>query len=162
MFHGEMFPLEQKNHMLEPWYITGICEGEAAFTYNRASNYSINLYFAIKLRADDKNLLSQIKDYFGVGKLYVVKGRPTVKFSGDTQPAVYYRVNKINEIDRVIEHFDKYKLAGKKLKQYGIWKEVHHLKKQYNKTLYPKVWELLKEMSNLTSKNTASKINRDG
>ena len=148
--------------MLEPWYVTGICEGEAAFTYNRASNYSINLYFAIKLRADDKNLLSQVKDFFGVGKLYLVKGKLLGRFSGNTQPAAYYRVNKINEIARITEHFDKYALAGKKLKQYQIWREIYYLKKQYNKTLYPKVWELLKEMSTLTSKNTTSRTKRDG
>ena len=160
MFTLEQFLVEQIfYHMLSPWYITGFCEGESAFTYNRQGQYNINLYFAIRLRADDKELLTKIKNFFGVGRLYQVKARPPGRFSGNTQTAIYYRVNKHRELARIIEHFDQYPLTGKKTKNYQLWKEIYLLKAQYKKSVYPHIWELISEISKLSSKNTTSKAN---
>lgn len=70
--------------MLEPWYLTGFSEGEAAFTYSKAGK-GLNLYFAIKSNADERSLIERIRSFFGVGK-YMRLSRdcqePTVGLQG--------------------------------------------------------------------------------
>lgn len=142
--------------MLTPWYITGFCEGEAAFTYSR-NGKGFALYFAIKSNADDRNLVAQLCDFFGVGQIYKVKPRSPKAFSGFTREAVYYRTTAISHLERIVEHFDKYPLAGKKRAAYEIWKKMFLLKRNFRKPDLVKLHELASALSDLTSKNTASK-----
>jgi hypothetical protein len=145
---------------LNPWYVTGFSDGESAFTYSRSGN-NLSLYFAIKLNFEDRNLLYQIKDFFGVGKIYV--GRPVLpgKHSGYTKTSFYYRVSKISELSKVIEHFDKYPPIGKKASTYPIWKEMVALKKEYRKPNKAELNRLADKISALTSKNNKLK-NKNG
>ena len=143
--------------MLNPWFITGFCAGEAAFTYSRDGS-SFNLYFAIKLNDSDKELIEQIQDFFGVGKIYNVQARLPGKYSGFTRPALYYRVTKLDELQRVIEHFDKYPLSGRKLKTYQVWKDMLDEKRRFRRADYNKLEKLALTLSGLTNKNTSLKI----
>ncbi len=139
--------------MLNPWFVTGFCAGEAAFTYSR-SGACFNLYFAIKLNQDEGDLIAQLQDFFGVGTIYHVRGSLPKKYSGFTQPAVYYRVTKVNELTRIVEHFDKFPLIGKKLKAYNIWKSMVLEKQRFRKPDNIKLRELALSLSSLTTKNT--------
>ena len=143
--------------MLSPWYITGFCEGQAAFTYSRNSNYNIVLYFAIKLNSDEKDVLTKVKNFFGVGRLYRVNSKSPGRHKNNIQDSIYYRVSRLNELPHIIEHFDQYPFTGRKLKAYQIWREIYYLKIQYKKSVYPKIWQLLNELSSLTSKNFTRK-----
>ena len=49
--------------MLNPWYVTGFCDGEAAFTYSRAGG-SFGLYFAVKQREDNRQIVEDIQEFF--------------------------------------------------------------------------------------------------
>ena len=118
--------------ILNPWYVTGFCDGESTFTYSRSGN-NLGLYFAIKLNSDDRDLLYKIKDFFGVGKMYVGRPVPPRKYSGHTRTYFYYRVSRIKELSRVIEHFTKYPLVGKKAKSFAVWQEMVNVKKAYRK-----------------------------
>lgn len=111
--------------MLDPWYITGFCDGEAAFTYSRAGG-TFALYFAIKQRQDNRQLLEEIWEYFNyVGNIYQHKESLPAKDSSVSQPAAYYRVTRIHELKRIVEHFDKYPLQSKKKQEvYKIWREM--------------------------------------
>lgn len=100
--------------MLEPWYVTGFCDGEAAFTYSRSGG-SFGLYFSIKQRDDNRQIVEDIRAYFNyVGYIYHAKGAQPTKNSGFTKPSAYYRVTKVGELRRIIEHFDRYPLQSKK------------------------------------------------
>lgn len=141
--------------MLDPWYVTGFCDGDAGFTYSRHSGttFGINLYFSIRLRSDDRALIMQIRDFFKAGRLYTCKPRSPEIYSGFTKEALYYRVCKISELEKIIQHFDKYPLVGKKAKAYQIWRDMVLLKKKFRKPDLVKLKELALALSNLNSKN---------
>ncbi|MBU2540306.1 MAG: LAGLIDADG family homing endonuclease [Candidatus Omnitrophica bacterium] len=139
--------------MLTPWFITGFCEGEAAFTYSRHGD-RLNLYFAIKLNEEDKDLILQIQEFFGVGTIYDVKATPPRKYSGLTNPAVYYRVTRVSELEKVVEHFDNFPLFGKKLKSYKIWRQMFEVKQKFRQPDKMKLAELALSLSKLSNKNT--------
>ncbi|MBU2258556.1 MAG: LAGLIDADG family homing endonuclease, partial [Candidatus Omnitrophica bacterium] len=139
--------------MLDSWYVTGFADGEAAFTYSRSGG-TFGLYFAIRQREDNKQIIEDIQAYFNyVGNIYHAKeSEPTAK-SGFTQPSVYYRVTKINELSRIIEHFDKYPLKSvKKFEAYRAWREmVLHKLNNYRAVDYDKLRTLAEKLSALNS-----------
>ena len=100
--------------MLNPWYVTGFCDGEAAFTYCRSGS-TFGLYFSIKQREDNRQIIEEIREYFNyVGNIYWSKGTSSANKINGTKPALYYRVTKINELKRIVMHFDKYPLQSRK------------------------------------------------
>jgi len=142
--------------MMDPWFITGFCDGEGAFTYSR-SGKSISLYFAIKLNEEDKALVDRIFSFFNVGRIYKVKARESRNKSGNTKPAIYYRVTKVSELAQIIQHFDKYPLQSKKARIYNIWKEMWLLKKRFRRPDLNRLNTLARELSELSSKNSPIK-----
>jgi hypothetical protein len=63
------------------------------------------------LHEKDKDLLSQIQNFFGFGGIHK-HGKDSLK----------YRVNSLNDLQMVINHFDKYPLLTQKLKDYKLFK----------------------------------------
>lgn len=146
--------------MLTPWYVTGFCDGEAAFTYSRTDG-TFGLYFAIKQREDNRQVIEEIYDYFhSVGNLYRHKESNPTKNSGFTRPSVYYRVTKINELKLIVDHFDQYPLQSKKkLEAYNVWREmVMHKLENYGKVNYGKLRDLAQKLSSLNSQSRAFKV----
>lgn len=146
--------------MLNPWYITGFSDGEAAFTYSRAGG-TFALYFAIKQREDNRQIVENIKEYFSyVGNIYVQKESLPTKNSGFSKAAAYYRVTKINELKLIIDHFDKYTLQSKKkLEAYNVWREmVMHKLENYRDIDYNKLRILAEKLSSLNSQSRVFKI----
>ena len=143
--------------MLTPWYVTGFSDGEAAFTYSRAGG-SFGLYFAIKQREDNRQIIEDIREYFNfVGYIYQQKETlPTLK-SGHSKPAAYYRVTKISELQTIVEHFDKYPLQSKKkLEAYKIWREmVIHKWENYRDIDYDYLRTLAEKLSSLNTQSRA-------
>ena len=143
--------------MLNPWYVSGFCDGEAAFTYSRIGG-TFGLYFAIKQREDNRQIVEDIQAYFNyVGYIYRGKEAQPTKNSGFSQPSAYYRVTKIDELQRVIEHFDKYPLQSKKKQEaYNIWREMVIYKfKNYRNVDYDKLRLLAEKLSSLNSQSRA-------
>ena len=137
---------------LDPWYVTGFCEGESSFTYNTSSG-RITLIFAVKLTKSDAALVYRIYNFFKVGRLYPVKRLNPRGNSGFTKSATYYRVNKINDLEVIVEHFDKFPLQGEKQKKYKIWKEMAILKTQFRNCDEERIALLAKKLSSLSPKN---------
>lgn len=144
---------------LDPWYVTGFCDGEAAFTYSRASG-SFALYFGIKQSAANSQIIEDIQKYFGyVGKIYNGKAKFPTKNSGYTKESVYYRVTRNNEIHNIIDHFDKYPLQSvKKRVAYEIWREmVKHKIGNFRRINYDTLRSLAEKLSNANTKSRAFK-----
>ena len=106
--------------VLNPWYITGIVDGEGSFGVfvkkdpKRSLGYLITLSFEIALDKKDLNLLEGLQAYFGVGGIY--------KHSGDM---MRYKVSSIQNIAKVIiPHFDKYQLVTQKRVDFDIFKRI--------------------------------------
>ncbi len=113
-------------YLLNPWYVTGFVDGEGSFTFSRSGN-NIGLYFAIRLNDQDKELLTSIQRFFGgIGYLYPAKAHASDK--GKTKAACYYRVTRINDLLKIVKHFDDYPLEGLKKQSFQIWREMVMIK----------------------------------
>ncbi len=148
--------------MLDPWYVTGFCDGEAAFTYSRTSG-SFGMAFSIKQRQDSRKLIEDLQAFFGsIGNIYEVKESREGKKSGFTKPSVIYRVTRINDLRSVVDHFDKYVLQNqKKLEAYQAWREMVMYKlENYRDIEYDKLRVLAEKLSSLNSKSRAFTVHR--
>ncbi|MBN2831656.1 MAG: LAGLIDADG family homing endonuclease [Candidatus Omnitrophica bacterium] len=148
--------------MLSPWYVTGFCDGEAAFTYSRNGG-SFALYFGVKQREDNRQIVEEIREFFDyLGNIYYQKESKGSPKSGFSQPAAYYRVTKINALKRVIEHFDKYPLQSKKkLEVYNVWRKMVLYKlKNYRGTDYEPLRSLAEKLSSLNLQSRAFKVHK--
>ena len=148
--------------MLTPWYVTGFCDGEAAFTYSRSGG-TFGLYFAIHQREDNRQIIDEIHSYFNyIGDIYINKESLPTKNSGFSKPAVYYRVTRIGELQRIVEHFDKYPLQSqKKHEAYLAWREmVMHKVENYRNIDYDILRNLAEKLSLLNSQSRAFKVHK--
>ncbi len=146
--------------MLNPWYVTGFCDGEAAFTYSRAGG-TLALYFAIKQREDNQQIIEEIREYFHyVGNIYRQKESSPTKNSGVSKPAAYYRVTRIGQLKLIVDHFDKYPLqSNKKQEAYQVWRQMVIYKlHNYRDIDYDKLRVLAEKLSNLNSQSRAFKV----
>ncbi|MDD5019676.1 MAG: LAGLIDADG family homing endonuclease [Candidatus Omnitrophica bacterium] len=110
---------------LDPWFVTGFCDGEAAFTFSRSGDNVFALYFSVCQREDNREIIEKMKAFFGgIGKIYIRKEQLSTEKSGRSKPNAYFRVCKQNELLRVIEHFDKFPLQSKKQEVYTIWRDM--------------------------------------
>jgi len=88
---------------IDPWYVTGLIDGIGTFTYSR-SGRQLAVYFAVKT---NHRLLEQLQGFFGVGAVY----------------NRYFRVQRRDELPKILDHFDRYPLSAKH-EEYGIWREM--------------------------------------
>ena len=120
--------------VLDPWYVTGLVEGEGCFTYSHSGS-SLALYFAVKLIRADDALLHSLQAFFGgAGTIYRVRPRRPTARAGFTKAATYYRVCRRSELRTVLAHFDSYPLRGAKAASYQIWRLMVLLKLEFPKT----------------------------
>ncbi|MFH1457657.1 MAG: LAGLIDADG family homing endonuclease [Candidatus Omnitrophota bacterium] len=148
--------------MLNPWYITGFADGEAAFTYSRQGG-TFSMYFAIKQREDNQQIVEEIQGYFDyVGNIYKGKESKSYLKGGLTKQSSYYRVTRINELKRIVEHFDRYPLqSGKKQEVYKAWREmVIHKLENYRSIDYDKLRYLAERLSRLNTQSRAFKVHK--
>jgi len=146
--------------MLNPWYVTGFCDGEAAFTYSRGAG-TFGLYFAIKQREDNLQIIEEIREYFHyTGYIYRSKEALPTKNSGFSQSAAYYRVTKISDLKIIVEHFDRYPLQSKKkLEAYLVWRQMVLYKfEHYRDVEYDSLRLLAEKLSSLNLQSRAFKV----
>lgn len=145
--------------MVDPWYVTGFCDGEAAFTFSRAGG-SFGVYFAIKQREDNRQVVEDIREFFDyIGNIYPGKESAPTSNSGFSKAYAYFRVTRNDELQRVIEHFDKYPLQSQKKKQaYEVWREMAKYKlENYRNIEYDKLRVLAEKLSSLNSQSRSLK-----
>jgi len=138
---------------LNPWYVTGLVEGEGTFTYSRSASH-LALYFAVKLvRADDALLLALQAFFGGAGTIYRVRPRRPTPRAGFTKAATYYRVCRRNDLRRIVEHFDQYPLCGAKADSFRIWRLMVLLKLEFPKTCRERLEMLAAKLSAASPRN---------
>jgi hypothetical protein len=116
---------------MDPWYVTGLVEGAGSFTYSRTDR-NIVPYFALKLGREASRMLEEVQAYFGgLGRVYSVPAHPLppVDRRRSLGRSHYFRVTRVDELDRVIQHFDDYPLKGPKAGAYAVWRELVALKR---------------------------------
>lgn len=146
--------------MLDPWYVTGFCDGEAAFTYSRSGG-TFGLYFGVKQREDNRQIVEDLREFFNfVG--YIYRGKEAKYDAGFSKATAYYRVTKTTELLRIVEHFDKYPLQSKKKQEaYHIWRQmVMHKLENFRDIDYDKLRALAEKLSQLNSQSRAFKVHK--
>jgi hypothetical protein len=110
---------------LDPWWITGFCDGESSFTYfkrkritaKKEEKLDFSLIFEVSQQKKDLYILNSILNFFQSGN--IVSG-------GNTERSVpRVRITGIDNLrDRVIEHFSNYPLQSFKVFNYNVWVEM--------------------------------------
>lgn len=129
---------------MDPWYITGLIEGEGCFCVSISKHktkklgYDARLMFEVEMIIDDKPLLEKLQRHFRCGQIYVLNyerygWRPHVKYAVKGQKEI---------IDKIIPFFLEYPLKGKKKKDFllfckaaKMFEQKKHLNKQGLKKL---------------------------
>lgn len=145
--------------MLDAWYVTGLAEGQASFTFSR-SGRNFGLYFGIKLTGADEALLHALHAFFQVGAVYQVKpAAPRTARQGHTKAASYYRVTRLEELARVVDHFDQFPLQGRKQESYRIWRRMIRLKAEnYRRPPLDELAALARELSAASPRNQREEL----
>ena len=137
---------------LEPWWITGLADGEGSFTYNR-SGKQMAVVFQIKMTACERPVLERIQAFFNIGKIYDVRARSPTSNAGATKTACMYRVGRHDELPRILEHFARYPLQSYKAEAYKIWRAMAEIKTLYRVRNHEILEELAMQLSELQVKN---------
>ena len=107
---------------LDPWFITGIFDGESSFVVTILRNpryktgWNSQARIQIKMHERDRDLILKIQEYFGgIGYVSNPNKNSTVEF----------RVSTMQDITNVIiPHFTNYPLLTKKYFDYVFFKEI--------------------------------------
>ena len=112
----------QEKLQFDPWFLTGFVDAEGCFTLGINKNkdcktgWSVQLFFQIALHRKDNELLEQIKNYFGVGKIHKLGSQ-----------SIILRVSSIKDLEAIFNHFGKYPLVTKKLADYNLFKLAYNI-----------------------------------
>lgn len=99
-------------------WVTGFCDRSGSFgltMYKKEDKWHFKTVFEILLDAKDIHILEFIKDFFGVGTIYVTGNNAT------------YRVADIKSLFIIIRHFVAYPLISPKLVVFNLWSEAVQL-----------------------------------
>jgi hypothetical protein len=118
--------LSVKFPQLNPYFVTGFCDGESSFQLsiikdkNFKLGWGVRAQFKIGLHSRDLALLLQIKEFFGCG--IIVKN--------ETQCEISFRVNSLQDLTNIIiPHFVKYPLLTQKAADFYLFRQVTELMK---------------------------------
>jgi len=110
---------------INPWFITGFSDAEASFIISiyqdekSKTRWRVTPNFSIHIHIKDIALLESIRDTLGVGKVR--------KNSSNT---AVFRVDNIQEIQVIVDHFTRYPLIGFKVSDFLLFKQCYDLIKQ--------------------------------
>ena len=110
---------------MNPWFLTGFSDAEASFIISiyrdekSKTGWRVTPNFSIHIHIKDIALLESIRDTLGVGKVR--------KNSSST---AVFRVDNIQELQVIVDHFTRYPLIGFKVSDFLLFKQCYDLIKQ--------------------------------
>lgn len=125
LFSTKASSVDNTTDVLNPKYVTGFTDGEGCFFVGintdprYKTGYRIKAIFQIGVHEKDFALLEQIKLFFGVGHI--------TKLGVES---VQYRVSGLEDLNIIINHFDKHPLLTRKQSDFLLFKEVIDLIKE--------------------------------
>lgn len=132
---------------LEPWYVTGLCEGEASFSVSFNWRQKLNVgietrpSFSVTLNARDLELIRALRNYFRCGAIRFSRFDNTYKFE----------VRSIADLNqKIIPHFRKYPLSGSKARDFQAFARICEMVKanlHLNKKHLREIIELAYQMN---------------
>lgn len=107
---------------LDPWFVTGLIQGAASFTYSRSGRI-VSPYLGMKAKSADLELLVSVRSFLGgAGEIFPIRDRD--RLDPDEIKGFYFRVSRSADLARVVEHLDRYPCLGTKAERYEIWREM--------------------------------------
>ena len=111
---------------LDPYFVTGFSDGESCFSVwigksSKEDGWRVLCRFVITLHLKDLDLLYNINNFFGVGKVYM-----------STKDSCTFTVQSIKDLDIITDHFNKYPLITQKSIDFLLFKQVCELVKCRN------------------------------
>ncbi len=107
--------------MPDPWYITGLVEGEGCFcvSFNLRERLKVKIEtrpsFSLSMNRRDLNLLKEVLSFFGCGGIRYSSSDRTYK----------YEVRNIKDLtEKIIPHFEKYPLRGSKVEDFEKFRRI--------------------------------------
>src|SRR3989344_1488988 len=108
---------------LNPFYITGFTEGEGSFYVGilprkMKEGFEVRPSFSLSQNEKDKELIEALINFFGCGFVRYSKSDNTFK----------YEVRSLEDLQsKIIPHFEKYQLEGRKKTDFNTFKQVINL-----------------------------------
>jgi len=142
---------EGMNSKLNPYYISGLVDGEGCFsiTFNKKNDMKrpeVRLLFEIELREDDLEILQRVREKLGCGNIYHLTYERYAKW----RPHYKYKVSNLKDItQKVIPFFKQYPLQAKKRFNFAVFCKVAMLmqaKKHLTEEGINEIRELKKRM----------------
>lgn len=106
---------------LQPWFVTGLVEGEGCFSVSFTLRKKLNLgiearpSFSLSLNERDLDLLKQVHEFFGCGAIRYSKSDRTYK----------YEVRSVSDLVKEVNpHFRKHPLQGQKAKDWTLFSKL--------------------------------------
>ena len=117
--------------MLNKEYVLGLVDGEGSFNVrinDDKRRAKIELKFSLKLRHQDKEILSELKNFFGCGNVYIQRDKRE-------NHSLCYRFevqNKKDIIEKIIPFFEKNspKIQSRK-KDFELFKQITRLSQNH-------------------------------
>jgi hypothetical protein len=112
---------------LDPWYVTGLTEGEGcfcvAFAFRPRRKLGLDALpsFSLSLNERDRYLLWELQAFFGCGGIRESRSDRTFKYESRSV---------LDLTDFVIPHFEAYPLRGAKRRSFGGFAEVCEMMRQ--------------------------------
>lgn len=109
--------------IIDPYLLTGFADAESSFVLSITKSDEVRLGWVIKprfqihLHKKDLFILQAIKNFLGVGKVYVQS----------EVSAVEYRVFSIKDLKVVLDHFEKFTLITQKYGDFELFKQAYLL-----------------------------------
>jgi hypothetical protein len=106
---------------LDPWFVTGLAEGEGCFCVSFAVRAKLRLglevrpSFALSLNERDHELLEDLKTFFGCGCIRESRSDRTFKYEARSTRDL---------LDHVVPHFERHPLRGNKAKSFDAFAVV--------------------------------------
>ena len=116
--------------MITADYIVGFTDGEGCFYVQLRTDHRIVLRYFITQRFDNKEVLEQIRDYFGVGYVHLKAQEWGKEYRRTRLPTYVFEVTKQDHIQNVIvPFFRKHSLQGIKHLSFEKFSKVADLVK---------------------------------
>ena len=113
--------MEKATHHLDPWFVTGLVEGEGCFAVSFTLRKKLKIgietrpSFSISLNRRDLSLIQAMHSFFGCGAVRYSKGDRTYKFES----------RSVQDLaTNIVPHFEKYPLHGSKANDFRIFAEI--------------------------------------
>jgi len=137
------FTISTKN-LINPWFITGFSDAESSFIISiyrdekSKLKWRVNANFSIHIHIKDIALLHAIRDTLNVGK---------VRKNSNT--TAIFRVDNIQELQVIIDHFNQYPLISAKFSDFLLFQQCYTIIKQKRHLTQEGLEQIISLRSNL-------------